>query len=452
MKKLKKVLALFLALCLCLPLGVYADGAIKDITPSNESAYFEMVMKQSLELYNYDVSKSDVLVNIIRTLLNKNPELLDDALEAFFEGLDDYSEFFTPEEYAEFINYVENITGAIGAYLVKDGQYITVSEVVKTGGAYEAGVIAGDKIIRIDDVDIAGFDMDKSVSLLKGKIGTTVKISVLRGGSVIDFTVTRKELAEPTVKYAMLNDNTVYIAIESFASDTYEEFKNAMSFAKQNYAENIVLDLRNNGGGYIDPAIQIAKLFVPKGTIIEHRMRYGGETEVYKSYLRKCDYKLVTLVNEYTASASEILASALSESGVSKLVGVKTYGKAVTQSVFGLYGGRYCKLTTGEYVTRNGNRINKIGIEPDVKAENDIAAFEDTTAPKPIYSNEYKEGDKGEAIYGFKLRLRALGFDIGALNDEYDTYLKDAVLAYQKGMGLDETGTLNILTDRKSVV
>ena len=165
-----------------------------------------------------------------------------------------------------------------------------------------------------------------------------------------------------------------------------------------------------------------------------------------KSYLKEPKYTLVTLVNENTASASEILASALQESGASKLVGAKTYGKAVTQSVFPLYANRMCKLTTGEYFTRNGNKINKIGIAPDVNATNKVVLLKNTDVEPLVYCTAYPKDEITEGVSGFKIRLKYLDYNVGEINDVYDETFFNAVYAYQTANGIAPTGVLDITT------
>ena len=151
-------------------------------------------------------------------------------------------------------------------------------------------------------------------------------------------------------------------------------------------------------------------------------------------------------MNGYTASAAEILASALQESGASKLVGKQTFGKAVTQSIHPVYGGRMCKVTSGEYVTRNGNKINKIGLKPDYEVSNITTELENTDIAPMKYAPVYNEGDTGEGIYGIKRRLDVLGYNVGSVDENYDEMLKYALMAFQTECGLEETGVLDITT------
>lgn len=446
MKNVKRFICALIVFVFSISVSAYADDGLTIAEQGDEAAFFEMVFGDALDIYQYDVKSEDVLKNTVRVVLNKNPEMLDEFLRGFFESLDDYSEFYSPDEYKEFLGSVENITGGIGAYLSKNGKYITVSTVVEGGGAADAGIMQGDEIFSVDGVDITAFNINYALTLIKGEIGTTVKIGIIRNGEEKEFTVTRKELNETSVNYVLLTNDTAYIAITGFSSTSSKEFDDALDYVDSHGVKKIILDLRNNPGGYVDQAVEIAKRLVPKGPIISHKLKFNEKTVTYNSDLKYTKYKLVTLVNEYTASASEILASALSESGVSKLVGYTTFGKAVTQNVFGLYGGRYCKLTTGEYLTRRGHKINKVGITPDYTVTNETVKFEHTDAPKPKYASRFVLGDSDEIVYGYKLRLDVLGYDVGSLDNEYDEKMKNAVYGYQTDAGMEPTGELDVLT------
>lgn len=444
MKAIKKFLICILVLALVFQTSVFADNKV--ITPSEESKFFEMVAGDLVDIYHFDLEKDELLTRTIRTMINENPQMLDTFLRAMFDSLDDYSEFYSPEEYAAVTKYFENVTGGIGVTVNKTGNYVVVVNVLESGSAKAAGMLSGDRIFAVDGEEMFAKPMDYVTSKMKGEIGTQVNVTVLRGEEKIDYTLTRVELKLDTVYPTVLTDKLGYVSLTQFASSTDAEFEEALKLFDENGVTDVIIDLRNNTGGYINSAVNIAKMIVPEGTIITHKMKYNDITTVYTSELKEKKYNIVTLVNEYTASAAEILASALQESGASVLVGEQTYGKAVTQNIMGLYSGRACKITTGEYITRNGNSINKVGIIPDYNVENVQVPLRESTVEKFVYSGAgYSKGSKGVGISGINQRLSLLGYSVDA-NDEYSEDTEYAVKSFQEYIGIEQTGICDIMT------
>lgn len=446
MKMTKRLLAAVLALMIFITVPAFAEDNLKYLPESEEAAFFNMVASDLVNLYQFDITKDQLLTRTLTNLLNNDPDALDTFLRALFNSLDPYSEFYTPEEYKQLMQSIENVTGGIGVQMTKGEQYVEIVNVLDGSPALAAGVKVGDKIVKVDGENMFGKGTDYLGGKVKGEIGTQVVLTLLRGNDEIEVTVTRGELVDRTVESGLVSDEVGYLYIISFSSATEGEVKAALAAFDELGVKKIILDLRNNPGGYVDAAVNIAKNFVPEGIIASHYTKYTDSTEEYRSELKETKYELVTLVNEYTASAAELLASALQESGASELIGRQTYGKAVTQAVFGLYGGRMCKVTSGEYITRNGNKINNIGIVPDITVDNRVVTFEQTSAGKMKYAPSYREGDSDEGVYLAKLRLNVLGYDVGVRNNEYDETMKYAVMAYQEDAGLEATGVLDIST------
>ncbi len=445
-KMMKRFVAALLALTIVFTVPVFAEDNLKYIPESDEAKFFNMVASDLIQLYQFDITKDQLLTRTLTNLLNSDPEALDSFLRALFNSLDPYSEFYTPEEYEEMMQSLENVTGGIGVQMTKGAQYVEVVNVLEGSTALEAGVQVGDKIVKVDGENMVGKGTEYISNKIKGEIGTDVVLTVQRGNETLDITVTRGQLVDKTVEYGLVGEDVGYLYILSFSSATDSEVAQALAEFDSLGITKIILDLRNNPGGYVDTAVNVAKYIVPEGTIVTHYTKYNDYTEEYRSDLKETKYELVTLVNEYTASAAEILASALQDSGASKLIGKQTYGKAVTQAMLGLYGGRMCKVTSGEYITRNGKKINNIGIIPDKTVSNRVLPFEQTNAGTMKYAPSYQEGDIDEGIYLAKLRLEVLGYDAGVRNEEFDEAMKYAVMAYQEDKGLEATGVLDINT------
>lgn len=446
MKMTRRLLGLALALMIFAGMPVMAEDNLKYLPKSEEAEFFNMISSDLVDLYQFDITKDKLLERTFTNLLNNDPEALDTFLRALFNSLDPYSEFYSPEEYKQMMQSLEGVTGGIGIRMLKGSQYVEVADVIDNSPALSAGIQAGDKIIKVNGEDVSGKGEDYVGGKVRGEIGTDVTLTLLRGTAEIEITLTRGELVSNTAEYAFLSDDVAYLRILSFSSATEAEVNAALKSIDERGVKKIILDLRNNLGGYVDSAVNIAKNFVPEGIIAKHYTKVNGKTEEYVSDLKATKYELVTLVNEYTASAAELLASALQDSGASKLIGRQTYGKAVTQAIMQLYGGRMCKVTSGEYITRNGKKINNIGIIPDTTVDNRIAVFSETNAGKMKYAPQYKQGDTGEGIYLAKLRLEALDYALDTSQDTYDEAMTHAVKAYQESAGLDATGVLDINT------
>ncbi len=302
-------------------------------------------------------------------------QMIEGAIKGFVEGLGDpYTEYLPKEEMAEFTEETSGQYVGIGVYLTNDKTTNTILVVGIMNGspALDAGMQAGDIIEKVNDVTYTGETMDDAIKVLKGEEGTSAKVTVLRDGKEIDLTVTRKKITVEHVSSKMVEDNIAYLQVDSFDSGVAESFKNKITDIKNQGAKGIIIDLRSNGGGIVDEATGIADLFLKKGeTILITKSKIANEQlTVSKNDAIITDIPVVILVNEGTASASEILAGALKDKYPNTtIVGMKTYGKGVIQTLYSLSDGSGLKITTEEYYTPNHNKINKEGITPDVKVD-----------------------------------------------------------------------------------
>ncbi len=299
-------------------------------------------------------------------------KLLDGSIKGYIEGLDDeYSEYMTKEEWEEFqADALGNYVG-IGIYMSVDkNDNIVVIEPIKGTPAEEAGIQSGDIIVQIDDENTSEMNSNDASNKIKGKEGTKVKLKLLRKNEYVDVEVERKAIKIYHVESKMLQDNIGYISLLTFDEGCSDELKKAYEDLKNQGANKIILDLRNNTGGLVDEALDIADYMIAKDKNILITVDADGNKEYNKSeHNPTMDCPIVVLVNEYSASASEILTGALKDNGEAKIVGTITYGKGVIQNVFQLKDGSALKLTIAEYYTPNESKINKVGIEPDETVE-----------------------------------------------------------------------------------
>lgn len=313
-------------------------------------------------------------------------KLLDGMKEGMAEATGDpYTEYFTANEYKKFD---EQLNGAgfsgIGAELGldKDRNLIVVSP-ISGMPAEKAGLRAKDIIAEIDGKTTTGVSIDEAVTKIRGKKGTTVKLRLVRNkAQAIDVEITRDDIKVPSVESRQLDDGTGYMRITTFGDNTGRVAKEQAQELNDKGVKKIVLDLRGNPGGVVDSSIEVASLWLPKGTLVMQEKR---DNTIIKTYTANGDNILegiptVVLIDEGSASASEIVAGALHDNKAAKLLGLKSYGKGVVQGIEPLDNGAQLKVTVARWYRPNGGNIDKKGIEPDQKvtlSDNDIAAGKD---------------------------------------------------------------------------
>ena len=314
-------------------------------------------------------------------------KMLDETIKGYINGLDDeYSEYMTKEEWAEFqADALGNYVG-IGIYMsVDENNNVVVVSPIKETPAEIAGLESGDIIVNVNDESVLGVSPDIVSSKIKGEEGTKVKITVLRDSEYLDFEIERKAIKVYHVETKMLENNIGYLSLLTFDEGCAEEVRKGYEKLKSEGAEKIILDLRNNTGGLVDEALSIADMILPKDNKILITLDSDGNEEISISEKDPIiEKELVVLVNEYSASASEILVGALKDNQKAKVVGKNTYGKGVIQSVFMLTDGSALKLTINEYFTPNKTKINKVGIKPDYEVELNTETEEDEQLNKAI--------------------------------------------------------------------
>lgn len=301
-------------------------------------------------------------------------KLIEGAIKGYVEGLEDpYTEYLTKEEMKDFTEETSGEYVGIGVYITnyKTNNSILVVGVMKGSPALDAGMQAGDIIEKIDGTLYTGEQLNAATRVLKGQEGTNVKVTIVRDGKEEELNIVRKKITVDHVASQMLEDNIGYIQVDSFDSGVADRAEEQLNELKEKGAKGIILDLRSNGGGIVDEATGIADLFLNKGEtvlITKGKSENEDETKAKKDPIIK-DIPLVVLVNQGSASASEILAGALKDKYGATIVGMNTYGKGVIQTLYSLSNGGGLKITTEEYYTPNHNKINKVGIKPDVEIE-----------------------------------------------------------------------------------
>ncbi len=300
--------------------------------------------------------------------------ILNETIRGYIKGLNDpYTEYMTKEEMEDFnTDIIGNYTG-IGIYLTKDSETnsIIIISPIKDSPAYNAGILPGDIITKIDGVSYTGDELTEASNKIKGEIGSKVKLELLRNGETFEVEVAREQVKINHVESKVIDKSLIgYIKFNSFDEGCSEEFKDKLEELKSKNITSLIIDIRNNGGGLVDEALNIADLIVEKDATLLITTDKNGKEEIDKAKNDPIiNLPIVLLTNGSSASASEILAGALKDNGKVTIVGEKTYGKGVIQELLTLKDGSGLKITTNEYYTPNRNKINKVGIEPDVEVK-----------------------------------------------------------------------------------
>lgn len=437
---MKKWISLILAAVIAMaPLNSFAAGfpVIPPIdTPEDKESFLEQYILQN---YKMDVTSDQ----------------LDLAkYKGMFQSLDPYSSFYTEAEYK---TLMENLSGnfvGIGIYIEVSGKYIKITKPIKGSPAEKAGLESGDVIYKVDGKDIRGMTDETVVKMIKGDEGTLVKITVWKAstGKEVTVTIARAPIHIEVVT-AKLHGSVLHVALSDFTEDSAKQVVEAI--AKYPAAKGIVLDLRDNPGGYLSQAISLADFFLNAGSEIVRVDYKNDEDEVIKDETMGYKLPMVVLVNKNSASASEIVASALQKNNRAKVVGVNSYGKGTVQDILKLPTGEAVKLTVAEYMGPNFTKINGVGVKPDFEViANDQSIAKTILAFAPMTEGKaYKAGETGLNVYGAQQRLNLLNNLQLPLTAVMDAKTVSAIKAFQsagklKITGLLDSGTKKLLDEK----
>lgn len=337
-------------------------------------------------------AKMDEILQYVEAWYYQEPDvdaLIESATRGLLYGLDDpYSFYYNSQEWTDLWADDEGEYAGIGLQLL--GNYldytVTVTRVFEGTPAQQAGIRKGDLLVRVEDIEVDAYSMQNAVNVMRGKVGEEVEIEIYRNGEYIVFQVPRAIIHVNRIEYTMLEDNVGYIVLYEFAGESQQEFADALAALKQQGATSLVVDLRDNGGGWVDAAIDIADLFLDKQVLVYSQDRYGNKEE-YKTKNGKDDIPLVILVNENSASSSEILSGGLQAAGRAEVVGTLTFGKGIIQTVITLSDQTDgFQMTYAQYFLSNDQAVHKIGITPDQTVE----------MPEDLKSTYFELGDMND--------------------------------------------------------
>ena len=366
-----------------------STGSVNGTASADDNADTVTISRQEYEMYQqfsemfeiYDFAKANFYME------PDTDKMVETAVRGLMQGLDDpYSYYYNPKEFTEMWEDDEGSYVGIGVLIQSnmDTQLCTIVRVFKGGPAEEAGVRRGDILYRVgEDLLVNASNLQEAVNIMRGAPDTDVDVTFIRGGEEITYTITRKEVNVNQVESSMLDTEVGYIALYQFAGQCEKEFEENLNKMIAQGARGIIIDLRDNVGGWVDQARYIADLFMDEGELCYLKYRDYDDHNAYLTTDGKADVKLVILINENTASSSEILTGALRDSAGAVSVGVKSFGKGIIQGVYpvGTNGAGY-QMTIAQYYTPKGFAVHKIGITPDYEVplpegDNGTYAFAD---------------------------------------------------------------------------
>ncbi len=449
------VLALLLASLLCANVVAPAFAQSVSQPPEPTTAVVELPIEEE-ELFNLFQEIKDTILLLYPKLVDV-VTLYQGAIRGLFESLDDpYSEYLDKEEFESLSQDMEGEFSGIGVAIQLISSNITVVSVFKGSPAQKAGMQPGDVIIKVDGTDLRGKKLQDASALLRGEPGTRVTVTVLRPrtGESLVLPMIRTRISAHPIEMEELGDGMFYIRISQFTSTTGKNFSVLMDFLRRKEARGLLLDLRDNPGGLLDGAVDVAGELVPSGPIVE--LRRKNFRQVISSDKQSNPIPTIILINGGTASASEIVAGAVRDRGKGILVGERTFGKACVQALIPIAddaGG--FKLTVAEYYTPSGEMISGVGLKPNIAVEQERIQLPDTV----VYSREMKRGTVGLDVLALQTSLEFLGYDPGTADGIFGPKTEGAFLAfmcdygreYRGSVGESEVSTINGAVSEKAV-
>jgi len=412
----KKLISLLLIICLMIPsFTVFAEDTV-DLEKIDE------LIRKIETFYKFDVTRE---------------QLIEGAYKGIVEQLDRHSKYFSEEEFDQFLYDLDGSLIGIGIYIEEDSRGIKIISPIVGSPADNIGIQSGDIITHVDNLDVTTVPYEEATDKIIGEAGTSVKITVYRDGSILNFDIVREVIKIPDVLYEMLDDNIGYIRIIRFGTGVSDEFSKAVQDLKTKNMSSIVLDLRNNPGGYLDEVVEIADWFIDEDENIAFVDYTGRIDRDYNGKTSALDIPLAVLVNNGSASASEILAGAIKYNSKGTIIGETTYGKGTVQSLYQLATDGAIKVTTAEYFSANKQKVNGVGVEPDIylplKTKEELLIIEGFA---PMIDKEISHyGITSLDVFGAQQRFKFLGYDVD-LTGTYDQKTSQAIIAFQEAYNL----------------
>lgn len=399
---------------------------------------------------NSRYARLDAIVNTLsstwfygKDITNIEETLIERAIKGMIEqNGDPYTEYFSPEEYLQFSNSITTNFVGIGVQIYNLDGVTVVEKVFRNSPAESFGVLPGDIIYKVDGTDVTGLEVSDIASKVRGERNTVVSIEFIRGNTSIVKDIVRDQIRSSAYG-EMLNQEIAILEINQFGSDTADQVKDYLDFFKDSNATKLIIDLRDNGGGFLDTLLKISAFFLDKDTlIIQQQLRDGrveqGFVTTQSRYVNFED--IVILVNQNSASASEVLAAAMSEQGNFTLIGTTTFGKGTVQITRPFSDGSALKVTTAQWLSPEGNSIQDIGITPDVEVS--LHPFFTTTRQLMSEEDFVNVDSVSDFVMIAQMALDFLDYNPGRMDGYFSTQTLEALNAYASDFSLESVDQL----------
>ncbi|MFC3418238.1 S41 family peptidase [Salinicoccus hispanicus] len=388
------------------------------------------------KLYNvYDTINANYYDEVDREAL------IESSIQGMVEGLDDpYSEYMNNEELAQFQESVTGDFEGIGAEVMQEGNRVIITSPMRGSPAEEAGLEPGDEIIAVDGESIEGWTTQEAVQLIRGEKGTDVVLTIVRGeGDPMDVTITRDTIHIDSVTYEEV-EGVGHISINRFQEGTTEEFENMLNAAAEDDVEDVIIDFRYNPGGLLDEAVSMINQFIDQNETVLYLEENGGERTEIKTTDEQNpntdDFNVYILINEGSASASEVFTGALDDLTDATVAGTQSFGKGVVQRTVELGDDSLLKYTNTKWLTPDGTWIHGGGITPDIQLVNPDYYRVEMLNPDEVYTEDVSN----DTVKSIKVALDTLGYEIDDFDETFDASLTAAVESFQADQDLEQSG------------
>ncbi len=444
----KRILSLILLLIVCFTLPAVAAT----ISKGNKQELIRYIYFHAMYNSKEEIDTVDLFLDTLMKIAGEDDETYEQILKYFTQSIDEYGDYIPPEETSSMDADITGKSGGIGSTVEMRNGKIYVVNVLADSPSDKAGVQVGHTIVKADGIDLYGLSLDEALSYIRGDAGTEVVITFEDPmGKQYDMLLVRDiiEVASVNASTFVNHPEIGYIEITNFSLTTGDELKTAIADFKEQGVTKLVLDLRYNGGGVLEGALQVAGAFLDEGLeIVTVEPRDESLKETYYASGKVFDGELIVLVNEYSASASEIVAGALKEHKRATIVGEKTFGKGTVQHLFSLplYGG-YFKYTISEYFVADHVAINKQGVAPNLTVYNENYKLSEEEIPYFPFMRVMRLGDSGEDVKNMKQALKTLNYSLDD-TDIFDQDTFNAVKSFQKTSNLYPYGVCDFTTQQ----
>lgn len=444
----KKLISLILILIFCFSLPVFAGN----VSQNNKRELIRYIYINAINNSKEDIDPVDLFLDTLMKFAGEDDEDYEQVLKYFSQSIDEYGDYISPEEATDMEADLTGYSGGIGSSVEMRNGKIYVVNIIPDSPSEKAGVQVGHAIVKANGVDLTGMSLNEALTYIRGEVGTEVVITFEDpNGKLYDMILIRDIIEVSSLNFSQLADHPEigYIEITNFSMTTGEELKKALTELEDSGVEKLILDLRYNGGGVLEGAIDVAGAFLPIGKeILTVEPRDDSQKEIFYATGKQFDGELVVLVNEYTASASEVVTGALKDHKRATVIGERTFGKGTVQNLYPLpiYGG-YFKFTVAEYLTPNGTSINKVGIAPHQTVINETYKMTEEEIPHFAFMRVMRIGDTGEDVKNMKESLKILNYALDD-TDIYDEETHNAVKTFQKKAALYPYGVCDFTTQQ----